>query len=363
MQTDQELSDALTNPDYFNPLTIQIVQRTYTISGSGGTPANTTLLGGYTQDCVSRQVASGNTVLTASAGQSLEFILHGNLAVEGLTFELPYGLYLEATSSFFSGSQILISRSTFTGGTGLYVQYSPLNEDDTGGVRIVDSLFVGSATSYDCVLSLIARTGFQQYDLTSNTVMNNPNTALGGVCLVNYTLANGVTLYAHDNIFFGNGGADLYSNSPDLELVDNIIGVRDTRHPTSATSAAQCRSKLDANYRPITSPLSPAINSGETANGYLPATDLDGGPRIVGSKVDRGAYESGIDDNSLLLSVTNANNSGAGSLREAIISANLSSSFNIINFAIGSVCGRTSLRCSRPCRRSGHRRTSMATRS
>jgi parallel beta-helix repeat protein len=71
----------------------------------------------------------------------------------------------------------------------------------------------------------------------------------------------------------------------------------------------------------------------------MPATDLDGGPRIVGSKVDRGAYESGINDNSLLLNVTNANDSGTGSLREAIISANLSSSFNIINFAIGSGCG------------------------
>ena len=61
--------------------------------------------------------------------------------------------------------------------------------------------------------------------------------------------------------------------------------------------------------------------------------------RVIGSKVDRGAYESGIDDYSLLLSVTNTNDSGVGSLRAAIISANLNSATNIISFNIGSGCG------------------------
>src|SRR5512141_2139195 len=89
VQTSQQLTDALSNPDYFVPLTIQLVQGTYSISGSGPLPANTAFLGGYTQNCASRQIASGNTVLTASASQFLSFQPFGNLSLEGLPFELP----------------------------------------------------------------------------------------------------------------------------------------------------------------------------------------------------------------------------------------------------------------------------------
>jgi parallel beta-helix repeat protein len=338
VQTDQELSDALTNPDYFNPLTIQIRQGTYNVSGSGPLPANTAIIGGFTQNCASRHIASGNTVLTASLGQGLDFFPDGNLTVEGLTFGLPYGLGLYATSQFYTGSQILISRSTFTGGSGLYVDFSPAYDDDVGGVRIVDSLFVGNTA---CAIYLAADRGSATFDMRDNTVVNNPNTTQGGVCrYVSPGAPSSGTLLAHNNIFYGNGGVDLSSNSPNLELVDNIIGTHDYPPPNfTPVGTLNVDPKLDANYRPITSPLSPAINSGETDNGYLPVTDLDGGPRIVGSKVDRGAYESGIDDYSLLLSVTNNNDSGAGSLREAILSANQNPGTNIINFALGSGCG------------------------
>ena len=278
VQTSQQLSDALTNPDYFLPLTIQIVQGTYNISGGGGLPANTALLGGYTQNCVSRHIASGNTVLT---GQGLEFAPYGNLTLQGLTFNLTDGLELSETGSFYTGSQILISRSTFSGASGfspLYVYWFLADEGYGGGLRIVDSLFVGNTTNSDCAVTFYVAQGSATFDMRDNTVANNPNTTSGGTCLSDS--ANSGTLLAHDNIFYGNGGVDLYSNSPNLELVDNIIGTHDYPPPIfTPVGTLSVDPKLDANYRPIESPLSPAINSGEPDNGNMPATDLDGGPR------------------------------------------------------------------------------------
>src|SRR5262249_40941040 len=91
---------------------------------------------------------------------------------------------------------------------------------------------------------------------------------------------------------------------------------------------------------PIESPPSPVINSGDNnVPGGLPAHDLDGGPRLVGNKVDRGAFESSID-NEFLQSVTNTNDSGAGSLRAAIANANANGSGGaLIKFNIGTTCG------------------------
>ena len=70
----------------------------------------------------------------------------------------------------------------------------------------------------------------------------------------------------------------------------------------------------------------------------MPASDLDGGERVIGSEPDRGAYESGVNDLAIGQVVTNTNDSGPGSLRQAITDAN-SAVVPIITFDIGSTCG------------------------
>ena len=117
VQTSQELSDALSNPDYFQTLTIELAQGTYSLSGEGGVPAGTSLLGGYTQNCLTRHIAPGNTILTATAGQGMAFVLYGDLVLEGLTFEMPAGLVLYATGFFPSGSKSMKSRQLFCDGS------------------------------------------------------------------------------------------------------------------------------------------------------------------------------------------------------------------------------------------------------
>ena len=76
-------------------------------------------------------------------------------------------------------------------------------------------------------------------------------------------------------------------------------------------------------------------------SGGLSKNNLDGGPRVAGSKVDRGAYKSNVED-SFILTVTNTSDAvpaPAGSLRAAINSANSNGGFNIITFDIGSGYG------------------------
>jgi len=86
-------------------------------------------------------------------------------------------------------------------------------------------------------------------------------------------------------------------------------------------------------------PTSPAIDSGtQIIPGGVPATDLDGGPRVVGDNIDRGAYETNYD-NSTKQSVTNTSDSGLGSLRQAIMNANNTSGSNTIQFNIPGGCG------------------------
>lgn len=71
---------------------------------------------------------------------------------------------------------------------------------------------------------------------------------------------------------------------------------------------------------------SPAINAGTSqVPGGEPKTDLDGNVRVLGNAPDLGAYES-PSNNASTFTVTNANDDGVGSLRQAMTQANASAS-------------------------------------
>ena len=89
--------------------------------------------------------------------------------------------------------------------------------------------------------------------------------------------------------------------------------------------------------------VSPAVNSGSIADSILLSEDIDGGPRIVGSAPDRGAYETTVQDNNLLFVTTTADSLSpvpAGSLRAAILASNADSDLNSIRFDIAGGCPR-----------------------
>jgi Periplasmic copper-binding protein (NosD) len=92
-------------------------------------------------------------------------------------------------------------------------------------------------------------------------------------------------------------------------------------------------------FRPI-QPSSQLINNGENPLGGSPTFDYDGDPRVVGSDPDIGAIESTVDDSATLV-VTNTNDSGSGSLRDAISTGNTNPGFKKITFNIPGSCPRT----------------------
>lgn len=92
-------------------------------------------------------------------------------------------------------------------------------------------------------------------------------------------------------------------------------------------------------------PVSLAINSGMTPieaaqfGVFFPSQDIDGpaGARVVGSRVDIGAFESSVNDASTIV-VTSTSDSGSGSLRQALISANAASGTQTIQFNLPGTC-------------------------
>ncbi|MEO5560323.1 MAG: right-handed parallel beta-helix repeat-containing protein [Dokdonella sp.] len=352
VSTQAQLEQAMDDVRY-TAQTIKIVQGSYNIEGAlwyyynnNYMQPGTSLRGGYFPGCVARQVDGGNTVLTETqVNEGAELSLVGSFTLEGLTLDLAHGLTIYALNNDYvvePGTTVLIYRCIIRGGNSfdgvpLWVIWSQ-DPDLGGGVKIIDTLVVGnSSDSNGYAIELWAYEGAPTWTFTNDTVMGNAR----GIGIYNNfdgEIGGGGVLRAHNNIFWGNSNGDLFSDTPYLELVDNVIGSHQYPTPNVTPIGTQIGNpQLDAGYHPIESPLSPVINSGDYAGADLPSTDLDGGPRVIGSRVDRGVYESPIEDG-FVLTVTNNNDSGTGSLRAAIISANANGA-GIIAFNIGSGCG------------------------
>jgi len=350
---DVQLRNALLSA-YLVPTTIKLVQGTYELGGSvwdnasvpGITADGTKLLGGYTANCAGRDIQRGNTVLNDASGffgHPVVFI-HGNLTVEGLTWHT--GLDIEAnnigdedfgpppgTIDLPPNTEVLIRRNAFIGAA-FTVDWG--QDTDIGGtIRIVDSLFVDAGVD-SCTIDMEAIAGGEPVMVLIN------NTVYGIVCAYNH-YSDGwgfgiLAVDAYNNVFHNVNPPDIFTQTDAFFLTNNMLNHYVGPGPISETGTLTGDPQLDANYRPIEVPPSPVINSGSNqVRGGLPSSDLDGGPRVTGSTVDRGAYESNISDE-LLLQVTNNNDAGTGSLRAAIQSANTNGA-GIITFDIGSGCG------------------------
>jgi hypothetical protein len=356
VSTDAQLATALVQAQFI-PVTVKIVQGSYNLHSSPWSgfsyaeaivQGGTQLLGGYTAGCAGRDIAAGNTILDDSSGED-SLIIHGNLTLEGLTIRTYLDIEannigdgdfgpLPGNIDLPANTEVLLRRDEFTGSGSVRVDWE--QDDDVGGtIRVVDTLIVGN--NGVCSVELDNELGgTPSLELINDTFVDN--TSGYGVCIYDHydgrSDHGNPSLFAYNSIFYGNQ-VDIFDENSAVFLVDNVIGTHNYPGYLLNLGTLNGDPKLNSNYRPIVSPPSPVINSGTSdVRGGLPASDLDGGSRMVGSAPDRGAYESNVDD-AFILSVTNNNDSGAGSLRAAINSANSNGGFNIIKFAIGTGCG------------------------
>jgi len=360
VSTNTQLANALATAQ-FVPTTIKIVQGSYdfrnTILHSGvfavSLQAGTELLGGYSAGCAGRNIEVGNTVLDDSNPTDADYDganLLGDFTIEGLTWKAaPRFAAGVDDHSLPANTMVLIRRDAFLD-QGRMIQVSWWNDDDDpdGTIRIVDTLVAGN-TGVDCSVSVNVIYGSPEVQLVHNTIVDNSGSTGDGSGFCMYNNWNDAgdghgTLIATNNIFYGNEGYDLNTSLANGNgnpifptLIDNVIGPHHT--PGAVELGTQSSNPhLDSDYRPIESPPSEAINTGSTtAPGGLPATDLPGRARVIGTAPDRGAFESSVND-SFLQTVSNTSDSGTGSLRAAILGANAHGS-GLISFDVGSGCG------------------------
>ncbi len=235
---------------------------------------------------------------------------------------------------------ILVQRVSVDGGnTGLRI-FSTHHD-----VRVENSLFTGSTSNSGGAYNGAGFTLDRFSDeIAPITVELINNTAVGnryGFSVIGVGQSSLVPLLVN-NVAFDNRAADLRLENPvllqnNLWVSESFIG-SGMPAPGSAQNL-HVNAQISASYKPIV-PSSPLINSGSnTPPGGLPTTDHDGGLRQIGTLVDRGAFETSVNDITTF-TVTNANNTGSGSLRQAITDANQSSDASEIEFDISGNCPR-----------------------
>jgi hypothetical protein len=330
------------------PRTIKLVRAAaaYVVGGMNNISSAQTLSiqGGYSAGCASRIVDPANTIIDL-AGNGIDFATGTGpglgLQIDGIT--LRNGGVLLEPQFLDPGADLIITRTRFTnlssfeidGGHGLvrienslidHLAAQPnsscaatlLAARDTHVVLTHDTIDLGAGDSFCLQTSATSGSVFDIY----NNIIWASDGSLGGVLTSSYSEdLQPATINLRNNLFHGISGPGFISNVSPMSVNPKWI------------------SAGTGNYRLTTgaSP-SPAINQGSLIMPYgLPSTDIVGAQRAQATFPDLGAYESTPPVPPTIV-VTNAGDSGAGSLRAAIDAANSNADSNDITFNIPGAC-------------------------
>lgn len=307
---------------------------------------NLAIEGGYNADCSAVSTRDAATTVLDGTGSDDIVISTGNdftlgtLTVSNLFAE--FNLSNPPGGVGADGMRLRLLHTRFLDGANVRLGLTGVSDAE---VRVENSLFArlsglpptGSANDAGA-LEIVVGNGAKAI-LIGNTISHNNRNGL-------WTF--GAPVFAYDNILYGNNLIDeafldwRVHDTADLPYaVRNIVGSFNGSYLTGSNNNLDAdplfASATDFNLQPA----SPARESGTSAvPGGLSAHDVEGGDRVVGTTVDRGAYEADSSGATVLI-VTNTNDSGAGSLRAAITDANANPVANVIGFNIPGACPRT----------------------
>ena len=343
--TSAELESALAGYDQSttgNVYTIRVRTGTYTLSHQftqhaepqdGGHRLE--LLGGHNADCSARTFDPFYTVIHGATNPAfLSLFPRSGALIQSIRFTGGFELDFDhAPDCVHNGADVVIQNVVIEGGPNDVLRLYPACFD----ARIENSLIAGGVFGSNSDNIDVVNDGDGDrasiIDLVNNTIVNaNQN----GLNIFNAAGDGNLSFHLYNNVF-SNSGTDGVRVGADSDTVairaynnhwDSFNGAL-----TAGSANSTANPQLTGAFRP-TEPDSPLINSGnDSPTGGLPSIDLNGLPRHVGSAVDRGAYETAVDD-AFELVVKNDNDSGAGSLRQAILNANNDPGLNRIRFEI-----------------------------
>ena len=337
-------------------MTLQLEQHYYQLDGQTALDnyfsAPTHILGGYVPNtnCTQRSVDPANTTIDFGTSANLVSMTQDAadpsalIEIDGVTLRNANGLAVTA-GKFHSivnddSGSIRVTRSVIStmhnGNVGVSVT--------GGGVTLENVQFDHVAAGFkNCAvdIGLVADSSLVAQNVTADLPQS------GDFCLESDSIESGhAVAYVFNSIVWGSDGGIPGIRSVNYDGHPFDIGLdHDLFHTFVGDGVATIQAQINADpkwanaaagdYR--LQSASPAINSGTpTVYGGLPATDIEGQPRLIGSAPDRGVYESTF--NGPYITVTNANDSGAGSLRQAIHDANFAKASRGIVFNIPGAC-------------------------
>lgn len=315
---------------------VRVRAGTFTLTSSLDLVINGRLsvLGGWTDNCLLQSNSPGSSRITSATPGQHSIVLKprdGDLTVERLTFDRLDGVVLQdlGNSSSVVGD-IRLQRNRFVSN-----DFGPIVRVRDKNVRVENNIVAGSlqrsfqldrsTASAPFVADIhnntfVGGTEGVRVSGTVGTVRVRNNVLDGTYTSGGIVIVNGVVTVNHNALdggfaYIGGGSA-----SPEF---DNDLVIDPM---------------FDAEFVPQAG--SPLINSGTNSiAGGLPSVDHAGGPRRIGSRVDRGARESTISD-LITLTVTSSADAGPGTLRQAILDANVTAVAETIEFNLAGVCPR-----------------------
>ena len=334
------------------PLVIKLATGTYDVrptildscTNCGDRPLS--LLGGYNSTCTARSDDPRATVLTSSApglNGSLSIWTDGTVVLDRLSIVDVDYVFLTSESVLSADYDLQISRVLFDR---VGILRIPGNEL----ILIENSVFWrgGGFGPESCPLEIAYVDRAERVVLRNNTFVANLSPAL---CIGASTGGPDWTLNLTNNIFRDNGAVDIRLRKPAsqsaiaADIRHNVYANLSSSPPLSNAPVATLNvdpafvNSTTGDFRLQGGSL--AINSGRINANLISQRDFDGNPRWFGDAPDRGAFESNIGSTATVLTVTNTNDSGAGSLRQALIDANAAPNLNTIRFNIAGSCPRT----------------------
>jgi trimeric autotransporter adhesin len=295
--------------------------------------------GGWSLNCLLRSEIATTTLSGSSSNDFKLTMDNSDFLLQGLTFSGWSQVILSDLPMQFGPptAEIRVSRSRFTNGLiGLFINAGAHN------IVVENSRFDANSNAGLHIYRTAASFGSADVLLQFNTITSPSSANASGLRVSSNSTAPAANISIYNTVMHG--------NQFDLRISDQPVRVRQSFWNTELFTAPGGLTAgsgnnfsgdpgIDAGFRPI-EPTSILINNGVALVGSTPSSDFDGGPRVVGILPDIGAYESSVLGTAVLL-VSNSNDSGPGSLRNAITTANAAAGDAVIQFDIPGGCPHT----------------------